>query len=94
MSNYSVLQQNTLAGLSDGAGKLYLDLCDRYQAHKSDASERRAFLEASRYDERVGGVIDHILRNYPCGDLPSETITSLSQFFADRYRHNFMQVAA
>ena len=97
MSNMTVLQQNTLAGLSETAGMLYLALVDKYQGHRAGPGERRAFMEAAKYDERTGNVIDYILTNCPLDHwadtprpLPQRARTELSSFFAERWRHNFI----
>jgi len=91
VTNYSPLQQNSLAALSQTAGHLYLKLVDAFEAHRSPDNERRAFLAACDYDEKVGGVVDYIIRNSPAHDLDASTMSQLSAFFADRWRHNFMQ---
>lgn len=87
MTNYSCLQQNTLDGLSETAGCLYLKLCDVFQG-----DERRALFAACRYEDRLGGTLDFILRTMPNAPTP-ETRAMLSQFFSERYRHNFMDCA-
>lgn len=88
--NYTTLQRNTLDGLSETAGCLYLKLVDAFEGHRSRANERRAFLTACRYEDGCGEVIDYILRNNPVHDLDARTLTSLSQFCAERWRHNFI----
>ena len=91
MSNYSILQQNTLAGLSETAQCLYLKLLGVFQGHTKDG-ERKALFAASRYDDRFGDVIDYIMRN--CPNKPDDkTRQSLSAFFAERWRNNFMPKA-
>jgi hypothetical protein len=88
MSNYSPLIQNTLDGLSETAGALYLSLLDVMQGHTKEG-ERKAFWTACQYDDGVGGVIDYILNNMP--NAPDEaTRASLSRFFAKRWQNNFM----
>jgi len=84
MDNYTTLQRNTLDGLSETAGILYLRLCDQYR------DERKAFWEACRYDDSVGATFDYIVRNSPAHNLDESTITSLSRFMSERWRHNFM----
>jgi dsDNA-binding SOS-regulon protein len=84
MHNNSILEQNTLYGLSESAGVLYLKLLDQFQG-----DERRAFLVADRYDRAVGGTLDHILSHMP--DAPdAETRKKLSVYFSERWRNNFM----
>ena len=90
MSNYSILMQNTLDGLSETAGALYCKLLDAFEAHKSPNNERRAFLAADRYDRQCGEVLDYIIRNNPANHVGDETLTALAHFFAERWRHNFM----
>lgn len=88
MSNYSILQQNTLLGLGETAGVLYLRLCDQFR------DERRAFFEACRFDKRVAGPLDRIWRS-PCfDDMPDHTRQELNVFMAERWRHNFMSVTS
>lgn len=88
MSNYSILMQNTLDGLSETAGCLYLKLLDVFQGHTKEG-ERKAFLAACDYEEKFGATLDYILRNMP--DAPDdETRATLSQFFSERFRNNFM----
>lgn len=90
--NYSTLQRNTLDGLSETAGCLYLKLLDTLEAHRSQHNERIAFLIACRYDSQVGGVIDYILRHfYHLNKSDPETFAILSQFFSERWRNNFME---
>lgn len=85
MSNYSILQKNTLDGFSESAGILYLKMLDVFQQN-----ERKSFLVACRYEDKCAGVLDYIMRNMP--NAPdAETRQSLSQFFAKRWRHNFME---
>ncbi|GGZ02546.1 hypothetical protein [Novosphingobium colocasiae] len=88
MSNYSTLQRNTLAGLSETAGALYLTLLDVFQGHTRDG-ERKAFLAACDYDKQVGSTLDRILRHMPGAPGPM-VHAQLSAFFADRWRYNFM----
>lgn len=97
MSNYSILQQNTLLGFSEGAQHLYLRLCDAYQAHAGQEGERRAFLDACHYEEKVGEVLSYILKMMPIivpeyGSIGADRpwVRDLERFFADRYLHNFM----
>ena len=86
MSNYSILQQNTLDGFSESAGILYMKMLDVFQQN-----EHKAFMAACRYEDKCAGVLDYILRNMP--NAPDdETRCILSQFFADRWRNNFMEV--
>lgn len=82
MSNYSTLQENTLFGFSEAAGALYLALLDRYQQ-----DERRAFFDACEFEDRVSRKLDRILRHM---NPDQKTFTTLSKFFAERWRHNFM----
>ena len=91
MSNYSILQQNTLAGLSEAGGCLYLTLLDVFQGH-TKAGEHKALFAATRFDEQCGDVFDYILRNYfdELDELDEKTRQSISAFFAERYRHSFM----
>lgn len=91
MTNYTPLQKNTLDGLSETAGILYMDLCDKLKAHESRENERVAFLAACGFDMGAGGVFDYIMRNYPgFSDVDDGTKTKLARFCADRYRHNFV----
>ena len=83
--NYSTIQKNTLDGLSESAGVLYLKLCDVFCG-----DERRAFLEACRYEDRVARVLGYILRRAPL-TIDDRTRTDLSTFFAERWRNNFMK---
>ena len=88
MSNYSILQHNTLYGLSETAGILYLRLCDQYR------DERRAFLEADRYDNRCGEVLHKVLYEYPgFAEIPQQVKTDLSRFMSERWRNNFIEGA-
>lgn len=89
MSNYSILQRNTLDGFSETAQVLYLKLTDVFQGN-----ERKAFAVASFYENRCGNVLDYIMRNSPAHQLDARTISQLSAFFAERWRHNFMERAA
>jgi hypothetical protein len=95
MNNYSILQQNALDGFSETAQILYIKLLDVFEAHSSKKNERRAFLAASYYEDRGGGVIDYILGNYKfCvngKDIDAKTKTELKMFFSERYRHNIMK---
>jgi len=91
MSNYSTLTENTLMGLSEMAGILYLKLLDAYQGHSSAANERKAFYAACHFDNNAGDVLDYILRNNPVHNLPEKIISELSEFFAARWRNNFME---
>jgi hypothetical protein len=92
MSNYSPLQHNTLAGMSETAGILYLKLCEKYQAHKSPAYERRAFFDACKFEEKCAGVFDHILHRYEgFAHIPADVKTSLADFMAGRWLNNFME---
>lgn len=89
MSNYSILEENTLAGFSETAGCLYLKLLDVFQG-----DERRAFLTACRYEDEAGGVLDYIMLHGPVGptgQLDPITYRELSRFMAERWRHNFME---
>lgn len=86
--NYTILQRNTLDGLSETAGALYLKLIDVFEAHRGRANERKAFLAACRYEDQCGGVLDYILRNSPAHDLDARTLTYLAQFFSERWRHS------
>ena len=92
-SNYSPLQRNTLDGLSETAGVLYMRLLDAFEAHKAAANERRAFLAACDYDERAGTTLDYILRYSPM-NVDDKTRSELSAFFATRWRNNFMGAGA
>lgn len=89
MSNATILAENTLAGFSDGAQKLYLDLMDKYRGWSDRAGERRAFFEAYRYERLVGRTVAYILRNAPTIQQGPH-IVKLERFLADRWRHNFM----
>lgn len=91
--NYSTLQRNTLDGLSETAGFLYLKLVDTLQGHRPGPAERQAFLEACRYDEVVGRALDRIMLSGCDMDPQSGAYRELSAFFAERYRHNFMERA-
>jgi hypothetical protein len=91
MSNLPVLTQNTLAGLSEGAGLLYLDLLDKYQGWNSVNGERKAFFKADRYERLCGGVADHIIDAYPgFNHVPSDVKTSVKSFIKDRWKNNFI----
>ncbi|MEO9521687.1 MAG: hypothetical protein ABJC88_16920 [Parasphingorhabdus sp.] len=94
MSNYSTLTQNTLAGLGDMAGALYLDLLDIYQGHSNRSNEKKAFLAACDFDERGGGFLDYVLDNSPVHNLDRKAKVELSEFMAKRYRINFMEKKA
>jgi len=93
MGNYSPLMRNTLDGLSDGAGSLYLKLFEKYQG-----DERKAFLEACRYEESCGEVVSLMIEK-ACEISAQDGIVAtnpnarrdLEVFFADRWRHNFMK---
>lgn len=87
--NYSPLQLNTKAGLSEGGFHIYLKLCDAYQANGSDANERRAFMEACGYDRDCGELLEYVARNSPAHDLDEDTIASVGRFVADRWFYNF-----
>lgn len=89
MSNYTHLQRNTLDGLSEMAGSMYLKLLDVFEGHARVDGERRAFLAANRFEAGCAEVLDYILRNMPLG-ADDRTRAELSRFFAERYRHNFM----
>lgn len=84
MDNHSILERNTLDGLSEPSGILYLKLLDVFQGN-----ERRAFLVACRFEDRCAGLLDYIFQHL----LPSNKNTrhELSQFFSERWRHNFME---
>jgi hypothetical protein len=88
--NYSPLQRNTLDGLSETAGVLYLRLCDAFEAHRSRANERRAFYAACDYEDKVGAPLDFVLRHNPVHAIDESTFSALSTFFAERWRNNFM----
>jgi hypothetical protein len=91
VSNLPVIAQNTLAGLSEGAGLLYLDLLDKYQGWNSVQGERKAFFEADRYERLCGDVTDHIIDAYPgFSHVPSDVKTSVKSFLKDRWENNFM----
>ena len=90
MSNLSVLAQNTLAGLSETAGLLYLNLLDTYQGWNSPTGERQAFFEADRYESLVAGKLDHILENYPGFEqMPPRIKADLKAFLTNRWKNNF-----
>lgn len=93
MSNYTILAQNTLDGLSETAGILYLKLLDVFEGHRSKDGERKAFLTACRYEDKCGEVIDYILRNSSAHSIDSRTMADLSRFFAERWRNNFMEAS-
>lgn len=84
-NNLPILYQNTMAGLSESAGILYLKLIDVFQ------SEKKAFVAACRYENQRGEVLDYILHNMPQARPDQRTISDLSRFFAERWRHNFME---
>jgi len=84
MGNYSTLQHNTLDGLSEMAGMLYLKLTDVLR------NERKAFIAACRFEDNCAATIDHILRNSPVHDLDEKTMSELSRFFSERWRNNFL----
>jgi hypothetical protein len=84
MTNYSFLEQNTLSGFSETAGILYMKLLDVFQG-----DERKAFWAANRYEDKCGNVIGYILDNMPKAP-DSKTRHQISQFFSERYRHNFL----
>lgn len=89
-SNYAPIHRNTLDGLSETAGFLYMTLVDAFQGH-TRGGERRAFLAACDYDDKCGSALDHIMRRMPGAPSP-EVRSLLSKFFAERWRHNFMEV--
>lgn len=91
MSNYTTLQRNTLDGFSESAGCLYFKLLDVFEGHTGGDGERKAFLAADRYERDCAGTLDYILRNGPFPNLDDRTRTELSRFFAERWRHNFME---
>lgn len=95
--NYSILERNTLDGLGDGAGHLYLKLRAKYQG-----DDRRAFLEASRYDEEFGRILGLLFAKtaeirtsqgiIECANPVVEQ--DLEKFAADRWFHNFREKVA
>lgn len=90
-SNHSILTANTLLGLSEPAQLLYLTLLDRYQGHTDRRGEHRALFAATRFERRCAGTIAYILEHAPTmQEFPPSVRTSLHQFFAERWRHNFM----
>ncbi len=90
-SNLPILAQNTLLGLSETAGILYLKLLDQFEGWSNPANERRAFLTACDYEDRCGSVLGHILTAYPgFSHVAGKTRADLSRFFSERWRHNFM----
>ena len=89
--NYTTLQRNTLDGLSEGAAALYLKLVDALQGHRPGQAERQAFLAACRYEDAAGRVLDRIILSGCDIDPQSHAHRELSAFFAERYRHNFME---
>ncbi|MEM8575907.1 MAG: hypothetical protein AAGF48_14935 [Pseudomonadota bacterium] len=91
MSNLSILQQNTLAGLSDPAGHLYLMCCDKFCSHDGRTEETRAFKEACRFERSAAETFDYIVDNNPVHDVDEETKESLSRFLAARWFNNFME---
>lgn len=90
MRNLAPLQLNTLAGFSETAGALYLDLLDKFEGWADRTGERKAFWTACRYEQECGEALDYILRENPVHDLDARTMSDLSQFFAARWRNNFM----
>lgn len=85
-SNYSHLEENTLAGLSEAGGILYLKLVEKY-----NGNETKAFLAAHKYDNTCGEVLSHILKNGPTFEsYPEEVRKNLLTFLTERYRNNFM----
>lgn len=95
VTNYSILQENTLAGFSETAGCLYLRLLDIFQNH-----ERKAFLAAREYEEKCGKFINLSFRKsleiaYESPEIQfsqsaEDTLAQLSDLFAKRWLHNFM----
>lgn len=83
MSNYSVLQHNTMHGFSETASVLYLDLVDKLQC------EKKAFFAACKYEEKLGILLEKLFTSY--FELDKEVLIQLSTFFAKRYMHNFME---
>ena len=84
--NYSTLERNTLHGLSEPAGHLYLKLLDKYQG-SNRSGEKRAFLEACRYDEQVGRVTAKMLQGAP-HFADAETRSEVGRYLAERWMHN------
>jgi hypothetical protein len=90
--NYPTRVANGLAALSDDAHPLYLRLLDLWQGWSNAKAENRCFLAALAYSEKCGAVIDHILRLGPI-NVPDSARAELLAFFAERWRHNFMEAA-
>lgn len=67
-----------------------LKLTEVFQAQRSAGDERRAFFAACDYEDKCRNVLNYILYNSPAHHLDERTISSLSKFFAERWRHNFM----
>lgn len=84
MGNYSTLQRNTLDGLSEMAGMLYLKLTDVYR------NEHKAFIAACRFEDNCAATIDYILRSSPVHNLDEKTMSEISHFFSERWRNNFL----
>ena len=94
MSNYRTIERNTLDGLSEMAGILYLRLLDVFQGHTPEG-ERKAFLAACRYEAGCAGVLDYILENYDFAfEKNSKAKSDLKEFFAKRWQYNFMDGAS
>ena len=91
MNNLPILTQNTLLGLSEGGGLLYLDLLDKHQGWNNVQNEHKAFFEAHNYDSKVGCVFDHIIDNYDSfSNISKDIKTSMKSFMKDRWKNNFM----
>ena len=92
MSNLPNLVANTCAGFSDSAQHLYLALIDKYEGWTKPEGELRAFIEADHYETYVGNFLTTVFDGMvnQLGYKPGPHIQQLAQFFADRYRHNYI----
>jgi hypothetical protein len=84
MHNYSILQRNTLDGLSEIAGIHYLRMLDVYQG-----DERRAFFSADQLDRKIGRILDYIFRNMPTAP-DAKLRVEVSRLLEARWFHNFI----
>lgn len=83
-TNYSILETNTLDGLSEGGGVVYMRLIDKYQGN-----ERKAFALACVFDDSCGSVLEYILVNGPI-DCTPKVRSELLAFHAQRWLNNFL----
>lgn len=85
MSNYSILENNTLYGFSEPTQNLYLKLLDTHQG-RTKGGEMRAFLEADRFERSIGRDLGKALLKapHPAGVKVRKEV---GEFIADRWRH-------